>query len=487
MEPSIQYCTTSDGVSIAYSTRGAGQPIVSMTGPLWSQFQLERHVPESQTWWDSLARNRLLIRYDSRGSGLSDRNVQDFSIYSLALDLQAVIDRLQLKRVALQATAHAGPIAISFAARNPDRVSHLVLWCSFTSSSYRKAPEARASRALVDLDWKTFTEAYAHGRIGWSTPEGAPQVARALRESITPENAQTFYQAVDTWDVTSLLPSVRAPALVLHREDLSTLPIGEARKLTAGIPDSRLLVVPGQSGMPWTEHMDTIVSAIDEFLTKGDTHVQQSVPPPNAPSSLVTILFTDIEGSTALTERLGDAKARELLRNHERTVREALKAHGGSEIKTMGDGFMASFGSATKALECAVAIQKAFAEQNASLPARPEALEGRAERQPTAHGSRTSPRAGRGTDASSGAEALRVRIGLNAGEPVAEDGDLFGSAVNLAARIAGQAQGREVLVSNVVRELAAGKGFAFADRGEAALKGFEEPVRLYEVRWREEG
>ncbi len=143
------------------------------------------------------------------------------------------------------------------------------------------------------------------------------------------------------------------------------------------------------------------------------------------------------------------------MRGHERLVREALKAHGGSEVKTMGDGFMASFSSATKALECAIAIQGAFAERNESAE-----------------------------------EPLNVRIGLNAGEPIAEDdpsgrGDLFGTAVNMAARVAAQAEAGEILASNVVRELVAGKEFLFSDRGETELRGFEEAVRVYEVRWRD--
>ncbi len=168
------------------------------------------------------------------------------------------------------------------------------------------------------------------------------------------------------------------------------------------------------------------------------------------PGAFRTVLFTDVEGSTALTDRLGDAKARELLREHERMVREALKAHGGSEVKTMGDGFMASFSSATKALECAIAMQRAFASHNESAE-----------------------------------EPIMVRVGLNAGEPIAEDDDLFGTAVNLAARICANADAGQILAPMVVRELAAGKQFMFADRGETSLKGFDESVRLFEVRWRD--
>jgi len=170
------------------------------------------------------------------------------------------------------------------------------------------------------------------------------------------------------------------------------------------------------------------------------------------PKGTVTILFTDMEGSTSLTQRLGDAKAQEVLRTHNRIVRDALKAHTGSEIKHTGDGIMASFSSATRALECAIAMQRAFAAHN-------EAAE----------------------------EPIRVRIGLNAGEPVAEEKDLFGTAVQLAARICAHADPDEIVAANVVRELAAGKGFLFADRGEVELKGFEDPVRLYEMRWEEEG
>ncbi len=192
---------------------------------------------------------------------------------------------------------------------------------------------------------------------------------------------------------------------------------------------------------------ESVVRAIGSFLDEG---VEAAAKPPE-PGDIHTILFTDVEGSTALTQRLGDAKAREVLREHERMVREALKSHDGSEVKTMGDGFMASFSSATKALECSIAMQRAFAEHN-------EAAD----------------------------EPIRVRIGLNAGEPIAEDKDLFGTAVNLAARIAAKAEGGEILTSDTVRGLVAGKKFLFADRGETAMRGFEDPVRLYELSWRDD-
>jgi class 3 adenylate cyclase len=194
---------------------------------------------------------------------------------------------------------------------------------------------------------------------------------------------------------------------------------------------------------------ERVRSLIEDFLGQDE--------PASAPAAasedsggLRIVLFTDIEASTQLTDRLGDEKARDLIRSHEAVVRQALDNHGGAEVKTMGDGFMASFTSASQALDCAIAIQRANDAANA------------------------------GAD-----EPLRVRVGLNAGEPIAENDDLFGTTVIRAARIAAIADGGEVLVSNVVRELSEGKSYLFTDRGDAALRGFEETVRIYELGWRE--
>jgi adenylate cyclase len=209
--------------------------------------------------------------------------------------------------------------------------------------------------------------------------------------------------------------------------------------------------------------MEAVASAIDEFLSEGSAAEPSAA---TVPSGLVTILFTDLTSSTALTQRLGDAKAQELVRAHNAIVREALRAHDGTEIKHTGDGIMASFPTASGALECAVAVQRAVQGADPS-PSPLRQAQGR-----------LSP--------ARGGERLAIHIGLNAGEPVAEEKDLFGTAVQLARRICDQAEGGEILASDVVRQLAAGKGFLFADRGEQALRGFEDPVRLWELRWREE-
>jgi class 3 adenylate cyclase/pimeloyl-ACP methyl ester carboxylesterase len=434
-------------VSIAFWTLGEGLPVVQMPTLPWSHVQLEWQDPGWRRWYERGVEKRKLVRYDGRGTGLSDREVADYSLEAHMLDLQAVVERLGMQRFVLLGPFAAGPIAVTYSARHPEAVSHLILWCAWA----RAPRELRAFRMLADQGWKLFTESLAHASFGWSAGEEAHRYAAFLRQCVTAEAGRAILDALLEFDVTPVLSQVRSPTLILHRRQTSALGargVEVAKGLASGIPDARLALLEGASFYPWVGDEEAVRAAIDEFL--GD-----SEPAPagaEAPAGgFCTILFTDVESSTALTQRLGDAGAREVLREHERIVREALKSHGGSEVKALGDGFMASFSSATRALECAIATQRAFAEHNESNPDTP----------------------------------IRVRIGLNAGEPIAEEEDLFGTAVNLAARIAAQAAGGEILVANVIRELAAGKGFLFADRGETALRGFEDPVRLFEARWRE--
>jgi class 3 adenylate cyclase len=219
-------------------------------------------------------------------------------------------------------------------------------------------------------------------------------------------------------------------------------------RLSAAIPGAQSALFEGSS--IFYSGDEEITARTVDFLTqvfaKRDTTSTVSAPP--APGGLRTVLFTDIVGHTDMMQRLGDAKGRDVLREHERITRETLKAHGGAEVKTMGDGFLASFGSVTAAMECAIALQRAFAVHTESMP-----------------------------------EPLHVRVGLNAGEPIEEDGDLFGSTVILASRIAAKAGAGEILVPDTVRGLLSGKQFLFTDRGEFVPKGFDDAVRLFNVRW----
>jgi class 3 adenylate cyclase len=374
--------------------------------------------------------------------------VTDYSLDAQVHDLEAVVDGLNLDKFALMALSITGPVAIAYAVRHPERVSHLLLWCAYTrASDFMQTSQANSLATLIEADWDIFTETLAHVGLGWSEGEPARRIAEMFREGSTAQATKAVWDAAREYDVRDLLPQVAAPTLVLHRRQIPWLAMDVARDLASQIPDARLALLEGASAATYLDDMDGVLSTIDDFLGDGE----EAAPAPTMqPSAFRTVLFTDVEGSTALTQRLGDAKARAVLREHERIVREALTSHGGAEVKTMGDGFMASFSSATPALECAIAMQRAFAEHNGTAD-----------------------------------EPIKVRIGLNAGEPIAEEEDLFGTAVIMAARIAAQANGGEILTANVLRELTAGKDFLFADRGEATLRGFDDPVRLYEVRWQD--
>jgi len=449
MEPRIQYAKTADGVSIAFWTLGEGTPLVLMPNLPWSHIQLAWQIPEWRAWHERLAERRKVVRFDGRGTGLSDRQVTDFSLHAQMLDLEAVADRLGLDRFALFALGSGGPAAIKYAARHPQRVSHLVLWSSWARpSDWPHSPRLLVLGLTKVFHWEFYTDTYAREAAGWSASGTyGRQAAALMRESVTKRAMRAWASTARRIDVADLLPQVKSPTLVLHRRHFPGLSADVARRLASRIPDARLVLLEGESGAPYLEDVEAGLGAIDEFLGEGE---EAAVAPAEttAAGTFRTILFTDVEESTALTQRLGDAKAREVLREHERTEREALRAHGGSEIKAMGDGFMASFSSATRALECAIAMQRTFAAHN-------ELAE----------------------------EPIRVRIGLNAGEPIAEAEDLFGTAVNLAARIVAQAAGGEIMASDVVRQLVAGKRFFFSGRGEVTLRGFEHPVRLFEVRW----
>jgi len=431
MEPQVQYAKTSDGVSVAYSVAGSGPPLVYVRTGMVSHVQLDWQLGK---FFEALAANRTLITFDRRGAGLSDRRFSELTLETLTLDLEAVVDQLGLERFALMGLAFGMMVSTIYTLRHPERVSALISWRGVMSgSAYWQSPRNRALRAMRETDFDTFVETMA-------AMSGDLRRNQILRASITPEGHQAFVDATETFDVTDLMSQLNLPVLLLYAADgPSAADEGAfAREMATRIRGARLVAVPGESEEAYAER---VVSAVDAFMSDAPA------PPAPSPGGVHTILFTDLASSTALTQRLGDAQAQELVRAHNSIVREALAAHGGTEIKHTGDGIMASFPTASGAIECAVAIQRAVAVRK---------------------------------DAN-----LQVYIGLNAGEPVAEERDLFGTAVQLARRLCDQAEAGQILASNVVRELAAGKGFLFSDTGEVALKGFEEPVRLYEVRWKE--
>jgi len=464
MEQDIRFCKTSDGVRIAYAVTGGGPPLVRSLG-WFTHLEHEWETPYFGPFNQILSQHYTLVRYDGRGMGLSDRNTADFSLEAKVKDLEAVIDGAGIDRCAIMGLSEGGPTAVAYAVKHPDRVSRLVLYGS--NPSFNQMAETSEGRQLADaminlarVGWGSDHPSYRQFFTAMFMPDAPAEALRTFsqyqRASAPPESVVAMIEALIKFDVRDLAPQVSVPTLVIHRRGDTAVPFESGREFAALIPGARFLPLEGRNHifMPDEPEAARFLQALDGFMAP-DTAA--AAPPVATQSGLVTILFTDMEGSTALTQRLGDAKAQDILREHNTVIRDALKAHGGSEIKHTGDGIMASFGSASRALNCAVAIQQAFAPPDRSLPVRAE-----------------TP------------YPVRVRIGLNAGEPVAEERDLFGTAVQLAARICARAEPGQVLAANVVRELAAGKGFLFSDHGDVALRGFEDPVRLYEVRWASE-
>lgn len=443
MDQRIGFCTTSDGVRIAHAVVGEGPPLVYACG--WpAHVELEWETPHSRAFLEALAEGSTLVRYDMRGCGLSDRDVSDFSLEVLIRDLEAVVDHLALDSFALLSLGVlAGPIAVNYAARHPERVSRLVLGSAFTCGRDITRPERQ--RALIEyarefgLPLSQFFDDARDVEV-WA----ARDAQRLQQVSASPEVQAALLQTLFSVDVGPLLGRLTAPTLVLHGRGDRVVPFALGRELAARLPNAQFVPFQGGSTAAWVQG-DTLVTKIHAFLGV-------EARPREAPSQAagpVTVLFTDMEGSTALTQRLGDAGAQELMRVHNTLVREALRAYGGNEVKHTGDGIMASFASASRAVECAIALQKSLSAYCQEHPEAP----------------------------------LGVRIGLNAGEPMAEDEDLFGTAVQLAKRVCDEATPGQILVPEGVRHLVAGKGFQFSDRGVATLKGFEDLVRLYEVRW----
>ena len=267
MEPDVQYTTTSDDVSIAFWTVGSGMPLVVMPSPPFSHILLEWQDPNRRSLYERLAQTFRLIRYDSRGSGLSEREIFSFSLDDQVLDLQAVVDCLQLDRFALSAQFFAGPVAINYAVHHFDRVSHLFLWCAFArASDFMAAPKTEAIVGLADKDWELFTETLAHDRLGWSSGEPARRFAAFVRGCVTPEILQLALGSFSTYDATPLLPLVRCPTLVVHPGPFQGLDIQVSRSLASTIPGARLTVLEDLSPSLSSGGVASIIRTTCRFL-----------------------------------------------------------------------------------------------------------------------------------------------------------------------------------------------------------------------------
>jgi len=434
----MQYCKTQEGHSIAYGVIGEGPPVV-VAGSVWGDIHMS--AVRDSIWHFYPVATRRVVLYDGLGMGASDHSSTDYSLQAKLRDLETVVNHLGLETFAIFGRFNAVPSAIAYAAAHPEKVTAIVLVNGVASGRewYSTIPAMRIAAGLSDMaeeQWEAFTMALASAVTDYRQPELAAELAGLFRSSMTASEYLSFLREFMEIDVRDLLPSIQIPTLLVNVSDRLSGVLPLMRSMAAAIPGATLM----------QGSVEEATLAIEQFLAETDPLSALA----RSESSFRTVLFTDLVGHTSMMQRLGDEKGRDVLREHERITREVLKANGGTEVKTMGDGFLASFGSVTRAVECAVALQKAFEEESMGA-----------------------------------GEHLQVRCGLNAGEPIEEDGDLFGSAVILASRIAAKAGGGEVLVANAVRELCTGKGFLFVDRGEFVAKGFEEAVRVYEVKWRD--
>ncbi len=431
-DPQIQYATTSDGMRIAYYAIGSGPPLVMMPSLPVSHLLMEWQLPGARERMGLLSQRRTLIRYDPRGFGLSDRGVSDFSVERLVLDLEAVADHLRLGTFQLLGGSLPVPIAIAYAARNPGRVSHLVI--DTLSPGYLISEEDLAGiMSLADTNWELTSETLAHVVAGWSQSEVARQIAAILRECTTPQSLKQFLLYAREWNVDDLLPRVTAPTLVIAHSDVPES-AAEARRLASAISGARLVVVDAAQA-------DTAgFAATWSFISEGEAFAPAAR---ELPHTTVVMLLTDIVESTSLTEELGDAAFRDRARDLDASIRSIVRETGGTPVegKVLGDGVLAVFASARAAIEAAIRCESAV----------------------------------RGT-------GLELHIGIHAGDVIRDGDNVYGGAVNIAARITGASRPGEILVSDVVRGLArTSAGAAFDDRGEHTLKGIAEPQHLYAV------
>jgi class 3 adenylate cyclase/pimeloyl-ACP methyl ester carboxylesterase len=439
MELRIQYTTTTDGVSIAWSEAGEGPAVLHCQATPFS------HVQESfaiNAAYADLARSCRFIMFDARGTGMSERNVLDVSTDTLLIDARAVVDAANFDHFVVIADMNLLALwtALHLATELPGRVTHLILESPIQNmAELADTPYGRTAGALAEADWAVYTKTLMRVLGGWDV-EGAwiEATVAAVAGWVDPTLGLQYTKLAGTVDVGNLLANVVQPTLVLRNEP-TFIPAQSSQRIAARIPGAQFRQYSDPNYVQWAG----LIRAFAELPSPSP--VQDG----RVASTFRTMLFTDMVDHTEMMSRLGDERGRDVLREHERITRELLKTHGGSEIKTDGDSFMVSFTSVISAVECAVALQRAFSAYNKTAP-----------------------------------EPIAVRMGLNAGEPIEEEGDLFGATVILASRIAAKAAGGEILVADTVRGLCAGKGFLFSDRGDFVAKGFDEAVRVYEVSWR---
>jgi class 3 adenylate cyclase len=426
--PVTHYAKSGD-VHVAYQIFGSGPTDLVFVPGFVSHIENYWEHPDLARWLLRLGSFARVIMFDKRGTGLSDPVPEVPSLDVRMDDVRAVMDAVGIERAAQFGISEGAPLTTLFAATYPERCRGLVLYGGFARSSWITPEGLNAYLAYIDTAWGS----------GHSLPLWAPSRSKdpAMRQwwgrferlGASPAAAMAVVRMIEQIDISDILSSVRVPTLVIHCTGDTLINVEYGRFLAERIPGARLVELPGQDHLFFLH--DRIADAIEEFLTG-------SISAAESDRVLATVLFTDIVGSTARAEQLGDRRWHDLLEVHHATVRRELARFRGKEVKSLGDGFLATFDGPARAVRCACAIAEAVRPLD-----------------------------------------VQIRSGLHTGEIEVADRDVQGIAVHIAARVSALAGSGEVLVSRTVRDLVAGSGLRFHERGKHSLKGVQEPMDVY--------
>lgn len=439
MDLEIAYAK-SRGLNVAYSTLGDGPMDLVVVPGFVSHLEGALELPAIEAAMRRLAGFARVISFDKPGTGLSDPIEGVPTLEQRMEDLTAVLDAAGVERAALLGISEGAPMSALFAATHSDRTQALVMYGSYARGSatddYPWAPEwgqIEASERLIDAEWGHAAMVDLYAPSAADDPEFSRWWARYQRLAASPTMAKAIMRLAAEIDIRDVLPAISVPTLVLHRSGDFLWPLEGARFVAESIPGARLVELPGIDHFPFAGEVEPLLDEVEVFLT-GTRHA------PEADRKLLTVLFTDIVDSTDRLAKLGDRRWREVLRRHDALVRSELDARGGREVKTTGDGFLATFEGPARAIECAQAIVGA-------MPAL----------------------------------GVEVRVGLHTGECEVVGDDVAGMAVHIGARIGALAQGGEVRVSGTVKDLVVGSGIRFSSEGTHELKGVPGEWPIYRV------
>jgi pimeloyl-ACP methyl ester carboxylesterase len=444
--PETRYARSGD-VNIAYQVTGDGPFDVVHVPPFVSHVELAWQVPGMVIFNEGLASFSRLIRFDKRGQGMSDRVSGGATLETRMDDVRAVMDAVGSERAAVLGHSEGGPLSILFAATYPERVWALVLAGSYARMlwapdypSGQREEDYRAGIERIEREWGTAEyAARAAERLAPSADDdGRRALATLLRHSASPGSAADYSRMNMEIDARHVLAAIRVPTLVLYRTGDAPNVVGGSRYLAERIAGAKVVEVPGSDHALHAGDPETPLREIEAFLS--EVWEERAWEESEHERVLATVLFTDIVGSTARAAELGDSRWKELILAHHGIIRRQLVRFRGTEIDTAGDGFFASFDGPARAIRCAQAITEGVRELG-----------------------------------------IEIRAGLHTGECERIDRKVGGIAVNIGARVAAEALPSEVLVSSTVKDLVAGSGIEFRDRGTTALKGVPGEWRLFAV------